>query len=152
MPRTTIGGLKDPQVVHHFALEVQGIEEATFSQVGGIETSHDVIESREVGKDGKQYLNKQAGNIKYSDITLKRGITDSMALYNWRKLVEDGKMAEARKSGSIVAYNAANDMIARFDFIRAWPVKWKAPEFNTTGNSVAIEEITFTHEGITRTQ
>ena len=31
MPRLSFDGLKDPQVVHHFALEVQGIEEATAS-------------------------------------------------------------------------------------------------------------------------
>jgi phage tail-like protein len=150
MPRIAIEGLKDPQVVHHFALEVQGIEEATFREASGFETSHDVIEHREVGKDGKQYINKQPGNLKWADIVLKRGVTDSNDLYKWRQLVIDGKLNEARKSGSIVLYNSANDQIARFDFVRAWPSKWKGPDVNTSNNAVAIEELTLTHEGFLR--
>src|SRR5262245_51472260 len=111
MPRLAFEGLKDPQVVHHFALEVQGIEEATFREATGFESSHDVIEHRESGKGGKQYINKQPGNLKWADIVLKRGVTDSMDLYKWRQQVIDGKLGDARKSGSIILYNASNDAI-----------------------------------------
>ncbi len=152
MPRLAFEGLKDPQVVHHFALEVQGIEEATFREASGFESSHDVIEHREVGKGGKQYISKQPGNLKWADIVLKKGITDSIDLYKWRQQVIDGKMMEARKSGSIVLYNSANEEISRFDFVRGWPSKWKGPDVNTTNNAVAIEELTIAHEGLTRSK
>ena len=79
MPRLSFEGLKDPQVVHHFALEVQGIEEATFREATGFESSHDVIEHREVGKGGKQYISKQPGNLKWADIVLKRGVCQDYA-------------------------------------------------------------------------
>jgi len=152
MPRLAFEGLKDPQVVHHFALEVQGIEEATFREATGFESSHDVIEHRETGKGGKQYINKQPGNLKWVDIVLKRGVTDSMDLFKWRQQVVDGKLSDARKSGSIILYNAANDAISRFDFVRGWPSKWKGPDVNTTNNAVAIEELTIAHEGLVRSQ
>ncbi|SRR6266508_3445545 len=150
--RGVFEGLKDPQVVHHFGLEVQGIEEATFREASGFESTSDVIEHRESGKDGKQKISKQPGNLKWADIVLKRGVTDSLDLFNWRKKVVDGKIDEARKSGSIVFYNSADSAIARFDFVRAWPSKWKGPDVNTTNNAVAIEEITITHEGMIRSQ
>jgi len=152
MPRLAFEGLKDPQVVHHFALEVQGIEEATFREASGFESSHEVIEHREVGKNGKQYISKQPGNLKWADITLRRGVTDSMDLYHWRQLVVDGKLSQARKSGSVVLYNAANESIGRFDFVRGWPSRWKGPDVNTTNNAVAIEELTIAHEGLVRSQ
>jgi len=152
MPRAALEGLKDPQVVHHFALEIQGLEEATFREASGFESSHDVIEHREVDRTGKQKIVKQAGNLKWADIVLKKGLTDSLDLFRWRQLVIDGKMDEARKSGSIVLYNSANEAVARFDFVRAWPSKWKGPDVNTTNNAVAIEELTLTHEGLKRTQ
>ncbi|HWO73477.1 MAG TPA: phage tail protein [Dehalococcoidia bacterium] len=152
MPRLAIEGLKDPQVVHHFALEVQGLEEATFREASGFESSHDVIEHREVGKGGKQLIVKQPGNLKWADITLKKGLTDSIQLFEWRQKVIDGKMDEARKDGSIVMYNAMGEEVARFDFKRAWPSKWKGPDVNTTNNAVAIEELTLTHEGLVRSK
>jgi phage tail-like protein len=152
MPRLAFDGLLDPQVVHHFALEVQGIEEATFREATGFESSHDVIEHRETGKGGKQYINKQPGNLKWADIVLKRGVTGSLDLYNWRQQVVDGKMTEARKTGSVIFYNASNEPIARFDFVRGWPSKWKGPDVNTTNNAVAIEELTIAHEGLIRSQ
>ncbi len=149
MPRLALEGLKDPEVVHHFALEVQGIEEATFREASGFESSHDVIEHRETGKGGKQYISKQPGNLKWADIVLKRGVTDSMDLWSWRQQVVDGQLSQARKSGSVVLYDSMNQPIARFSFVRGWPSKWKGPDVNTTNNAVAIEELTITHEGLT---
>ncbi len=150
MPRDVLSGLNDPQVVHHFALEVQGIEEATFREASGFENESEVIEHRETGSGGKQYISKQPGNVKWADLTLKRGVTNSMDLWDWRQQVVDGKIDEARKDGSIVFFNSTNDEIARFNFVRGWPAKWKGPDVNTTDNSVAIEEISITHEGLVR--
>lgn len=148
MPRIAFSGGKDPQVVHHFALEVQGIEAATFREASGFSSSSEVIENREVGAGGKQFLSKQPGNIKWADITLKRGITDSLDLYDWRQLVVDGRIDEARKDGSIVTYAADGAEISRFSFVRGWPKEWKGPDVNATNNDVAVEEITITHEGL----
>lgn len=150
MPRIAFSGGKDPQVVHHFALEVQGIEAATFREASGFSSTSEVIENREVGAGGKQFLSKQPGNIKWADLVLKRGVTDSLDLYNWRQLVIDGRIDEARKDGSIVFYSNDGSEIARFSFVRGWPSEWKGPDVNTTNNDVAVEEITIAHEGLIR--
>lgn len=145
--RGVLPELQDPQVVHHFGLEVEGITEASFREAAGFENSNDVIENRESGTDGKQFISKQPGNLKWGDITLKRGMTNSMSLYEWRKLVVDGKHKQARKNGSVIFFDAENTEIARFNFVRGWPSKWKGPDVNTTNNAVAVEEIVIAHEG-----
>ena len=153
MPRDVFSWMKkDPQVVHHFSLEIQGIETATFQQatIGG--SSTDVIEHREVGSDGKQYITKQAGNLKFDDIVLKQGVTDDMSLWNWRQKVVDGKIDDARKDGSIVLRDSENNPIARYDFKRAWPSKYKPADVNTTNNAVAVHEITLAIEYLARSQ
>jgi phage tail-like protein len=150
MARAVFDSLTDPQVVHHFALEVQGVETATFREAGGFENSNEIIENREVGSGGKQFISKQPGNLKWSDITLKRGITDNMDLYQWRQQVIDGDVDGARKDGSVVMYNAAGDEVARLSFVRGWLSKWKGPDVNTTSNDVAVEEVSITHEGLVR--
>jgi len=147
VPRNAFDGLKDPAVVHHFSLEVQGIEECTFREASGFGSTNEVIEHREVAK-GRQYIVKQPGNLKWEDIVLKRGMTDSRELYNWRKLVEEGKIHEARKSGSVIMYDATNSEIGRINFVRGWPSQWKGPDVNTTNNAVSIESLTITHEGM----
>ncbi|MGE0058797.1 MAG: phage tail protein, partial [Dehalococcoidia bacterium] len=64
----------------------------------------------------------------------------------------DGKLPDARKSGSIILTNAQNEALSRFDVVRGWPSKWKGPDVNTTNNAVAIEELTIAHEGLVRSQ
>jgi phage tail-like protein len=150
MARNLFDSLKDPQIVDHFALEVQGIEEATFQEASGFESTSDVVEQRENGKGGKQYISKQPGNLKWGDITLKRGMTDSMDLWKWRQAVIDGNMAQARKDGSVVFYNAMNVEINRYSFKRGWPVKWTGASPNTKNSAVGEESITIAHEGLVR--
>ena len=67
-----------------------------------------------------------------------------------RKQVEQGKVDQARKNGSIIMYNQLNEAIARWDFVQAWPNKLTGPSANATNNEVGIEELEITHEGYTR--
>lgn len=153
MPRDLLSWTKkDPQVVDHFSLEIQGVEEATFQQCTIGDSSHDVVEHRETDKSGKQYITKQPGNLKFGDIVLKQAITESMDLYNWRQMVVDGKIDEARKNGSVVFRDAENNAIAIYNFKRGWPSKYKAADVNTGTAAVAIQEITLAVEYIVRQQ
>jgi len=153
MPRDLLSWMKkDPQVVDHFSLEIQGVEEATFQQCSIGDSSHDVIEHRETDKSGKQYITKQPGNLKFGDIVLKQGITESMDLYNWRQMVVDGKIDQARKNGSVVLRDSQNNAIAIYSFKRGWPSKYKPADVNTTTAAVAVHEITLAVEYIARQQ
>jgi phage tail-like protein len=49
-----------------------------------------------------------------------------------------------------VVYDTTFKEVARFNFVDGWPSKWKGPDLNSTNNQVAIEEITITHQGLTR--
>ena len=41
------------------------------------------------------------GNTKWGDIELKRGVDQDKTLWNWRKLIVDGKLKEARKDCTV---------------------------------------------------
>ena len=87
---------------------------------------------------------------KWSPIELKRGITSSMALYDWRKMVEDGDIKGARKNGSIIMMNQSLEPIAQWDFDNGWPSKVSGPQVQSDSNAFGVEEITIVHEGIKR--
>jgi phage tail-like protein len=144
------GTRNDPMVGFHFYLEIDGITQAQFRECSGLDTESNIIEYKEAGKNGVTIIKKVPGELKWSNIVLKRGITDLMELWEWRKKVEDGQIADARKNGSIVLYDQANSEIARWNFVEGWPSKMTGPQLNANNNDIAIEEVTIAHEGLSR--
>jgi phage tail-like protein len=140
---------KDPLRSFKFRLEIDGVQRAGFREASGLDSSQDPIDYRE-GDDKTMTIRKLPGLKKFSNIVLKRGITDDMDLWKWRKQVMDGKIKDARKHGSVILMDDEGNDKARWDFVEGWPTKWTGPSFNATGNEVAIETLEITHEGVDR--
>lgn len=139
---------RDPYVNFNFLVEIDGITQAAFQEVSGLDSSVEVIEYREGGENIT--MRKYPGQVKFSSITLKRGLTDDMQLYAWHKQWADGDPAAARKNGSIVMCTRAGEETARWNFFSAWPSKWTGPSLNAGANEVAIEMLEIAHEGLAR--
>jgi phage tail-like protein len=137
---------KDPLISCHFALEFGGEIKGAFQECTGLGSENEVVEYKASGPKGEYVIHKVPGRLKWNNITLKRGITDDMALWDWRKLVEEGKVDEARRNGSIVMFNQMGEEIARWNFENAWPCKLTGPSPNAGENTPAIEEIEITVE------
>jgi phage tail-like protein len=143
---------KDPLVSAWFGLEFQGQVTGAFRECTGLGSENEVVEYKASGPKGEQVIKKVPGRLKWNNITLKRGITDSMDMWKWRKLVEEGEMTEARKNGTVTMFNQKGDPIAKWDFFNAWPSKLNGPGANAANNEVAVEELEITHEGYERKQ
>lgn len=139
---------KDPYRNSRFLLEIDGIVQAGFSDVTIPDISTDPIEYREGNEDTT--VRKLPGLTKYGNLTLKWGITDSMELFEWRKLVIQGKIGEARKNIAVILQDEIGNEAARWNFREAWPIKYDAPDLSAKGNDVAIETIEIAHEGMDR--
>jgi len=143
----------DPLVSFSFALDIQGAVGGFFSEISGLGSENEVAEHKVMGEDGhKQIVRKIPGRLKWGDITLKRGITNIVDVWQWRKLVEDGDIEGARKNGSIMMYDQSGTLVAQWDFVNAWPSKVTGPSIQADSNALGIEEMTIVHEGITRVQ
>ncbi|MBU7005779.1 phage tail protein [Phosphitispora fastidiosa] len=140
------GQRKDPLRNFRFRIEIDGIQQAGFSDATGFDATVDVIDYRE-GSD-PTHVRKLSGLTKYGNVTLKWGITDSMEIYNWHKAVIDGNVQ--RKNISIIVVDEAGSDKARWEIVNAWPTKYDPPDFNAKGNDVAIETLEIVHEGMTR--
>jgi phage tail-like protein len=143
MPAEAFGNLR-------FYLEIDGITEGIFQQVNGLTSETEVIEHRHAGKKGNIIVRKVPGALKWSNITFKRGVTDDTKLHEWRKAIEDGKIASSRKNGTITCYAPDLSVVAQYNFINAWPCKLSGPSMDATQNQLAIEELELCHEGLTR--
>jgi len=136
----------DPYRGFNFLVEIDGITQAGFQEVSGLDSSTDSVDYRE-GSD-PNHVRKLTGLNKVSAITLKRGITDSDELWKWRLTVIEGK-AE-RRNGSIILLDSTGREKLRWNFVNAWPSKWTGPALNATSTAVAVETLEITHEELTK--
>lgn len=143
-------GRTDPLVGFHYAVEVQGMVSGYFTECSGLGSEHEVIEHKVVDEKGKEVIMKVPGRLKWENIALKRGITDNMDIWDWRKKVEDGDVDGARANGSIVMFDQHLSEMARWNFEGAWPVKVSGPSVKSDSNEIGIEELNLAHEGLWR--
>ncbi len=137
---------KDPYAQFNFIIELGVLAVGGFTEVSGINSESDIIEYRE-GTDKHLTVRKLPGLLKSGNITLKRGYTQNVELWNWRKSVLDRETI--RLNGSIVLRNEAGDEVMRWNFVDGWPSKYEGPALNAKTNEAAIETIEIVHEGLT---
>lgn len=138
----------DPFRNFRFRVEINGVVEAHFSEVAIGETTTEAIDYREGTEP--THVRKLPGLTKFGNITLKRGVTDSQAIYNWHKEIMTGKIGENRKSVAIIVIDEAGGDRARFVISEAWPTKYDPSDLNGKGNEVFIEVLELVNEGIER--
>jgi phage tail-like protein len=143
---------RDPLVSAWFGVEFQGQIMGAFRECSGLGSENEVVEYKASGQAGDFVIKKVPGRMTWNNITLKRGITDAMDMWHWRKLVEQGRVNEARRNGSIVMFDTSGLPVARWNFVNAWPSKLTGPTANADNNEVGIEELEITHEGYERVQ
>ena len=88
------------------------------------------------------------GNTKWGDIELKRGVDQDKTLWNWRKMIVDGKLKDARRG--LHDHDARLRGQARRDVLdrqRAGRKKYTGVGLKADSNEVAVEGITLCHEG-----
>src|SRR5215213_2715410 len=110
---------KDPLVSAWFGVEFQGQVVGAFRECTGLGSENQVVEYKASGPKGEYVVKKVPGRMTWSNITLKRGITDAMDMWKWRAVVEEGRIDEARKNGSIIMFSQQGNEVARWDFVNA---------------------------------
>lgn len=140
------GEITDPYGSFNFLVEIDGITRAAFQQLSGADSTIDVVEHREGGDNTT--MRKLPAMVKYSNLQLRWGITDDLQLYQWHRRAVNGEIE--RKNGSIVLLDRRGQEVARWNFVRAWPSRYSAPELNAETSDIGIEVLELAHEGLER--
>ena len=77
----------------------------------------------------------------------KLGITHK-TLWNWRKLIVDGKLKDARKDCQITMLDYEGTPVVTYSLVNAWPKKYTGVGLKADSNEVAVEGVTLCHEGM----
>ena len=137
---------RDPFKNYSFLVEIDGIASAAFASVSGLAAEAEVIEYRE-GSDPLSSSRKLPGRVRYPNVTLTRGITTSLDLWNWWQAVVDGG-GVVRRNVVVVLLDDSRTPALRWLLRNAWIAKIEGPNLHAGGNEVAIESIELAHEGL----
>jgi len=134
-----------PLPAFHFEV-CWGTEKMNFSEVSGLNQEVQMIEYRH-GSSPDYSTQKMPGLWKYSNITMKRGITKSdNKFYDWLSKI---KLNTAeRKDLTIKLLNENHEPTMVWKAHNCFPVKVEGAQLKATGNEVAVESIEVAHEGI----
>ena len=91
-------------------------------------------------------VRKIPGLKKFTNLTLKWGITGDLAFWNW--VVAGMNGLAQRTEGSVILLNENRQEVTRWNFKRGWPCKWTGPGLNAKNNEIAMETLEICHEGL----
>ncbi len=135
----------EPHTVSHFSVVFDGVIDSpiSFCEVTGLGAEVAVIEYR---AGGSLTAHKLPGLARYSNIVLKRGITQDLTLWNWMRQILEGNVVRA--NGRIQLLNERREPVMTWRARNAFPTRYQGPEFRANGNDVAIETLELSHEGL----
>ncbi|MDB9526516.1 phage tail protein [Oscillatoria sp. CS-180] len=103
-------------------------------------------------KYGQLLTTHVPGHVATENLMLKRGLTNSMTLWNWFNQVELGQWKDHEAEGALSIFDQAGGEQARYDFQGAWPMRYTMSEVNAKSTEVAIEELELAVSSLTRSQ
>ena len=130
-----------------FGVSFDALPVAGFSEVSGIGVNVNYEEKKQGGEDSEQRFLRQ---IKYSDLILKRGVADRRILDWFWLFSRPGRSSQLLKASTLSVFvrDPSGDKIEMaLQFFKVRPVSWSGPDLNATGNNVALESLTLSHEG-----
>jgi phage tail-like protein len=136
---------RDPHVTHLFDIEIGNIVKGRFQEFSGLSGQNEVVEIKEGGLNSR--VHKFVMRSSAGDLTLKRGFVNDRALYDWFDRSSVNTHTE-RHNGAVVMRDDNNQEICRWNFFRAFPMKWEGPTFNAAQSAVAVETITLVCEEV----
>jgi phage tail-like protein len=127
-------------------LNVPGLDnplcDAEFAECDGLEMTMEPKTVREGGNNTRQI--HLVGPVTYGNLTLKRGMTSSLDLWQWFATSTRGEERGTKASGVILmgdSAKGAQSAKVRFKLFDCLPVKIRAPALNAKEGILAIEEM-----------
>ncbi|WP_266168299.1 phage tail protein [Dyella subtropica] len=133
--------LTDPFRGFRFRVEIAGIQVAAFSEASVPDINVETVDYRE-GTD-PIYKRPLSGLTSYGHLSLKKGLTSGMDLYNWQQQVSQlgSGSPSAQKNITLVLMDADGSEKVRWNVINAWPVKYETTGLNASSSDVMVETL-----------
>jgi len=132
-----------------FIVDVDGFDRAGFQTASELSAEAAKVEYYE---GGAIIPNKSPGRVTFSDVTLGRGATEDLDLYNWFKEVADAATGtglvdeEYKRDADVVQQDRDGSELRRWQLNKAWPTNFVAGDWDNNADEVTINSVTVTYD------
>ncbi len=132
-----------------YSITIDGVEIADFSELVELSSGLDPSDLA-LGLDRKRKADRKKlpGKRTPPTVTLRRGQTDDLGVFEWHRDAS-GRTA-ARRDAVLVMYDVRGEPIARYYLESAWPAKIGISGLKAGASEVLYETVTLTCEDIQR--
>lgn len=131
----------------HFCIDIDGVREASFVYFSGAGAQIEAIPFRQGGL--AQHVYQLPGQIRYTDVTLRYGVTRSSDLWQWFETGLRGEVERRNVSILMLDQNGQTESF-RWNLFDAWISRWQASPLDAMANEIAIDEMTLVCERVER--
>jgi phage tail-like protein len=127
--------------------------EQRFQEVSGLSYEITTEDVNEGGQNG--FTQKLPKRVKYPNLVLKRGLVKNTALLKWFESAKDTFFMVAvydfkPKDIMITLLDEADQPVAIWNVVQAYPLKWSTSDLKASDNSIVIETIELAYQYFTR--
>jgi phage tail-like protein len=132
------GARNDPQLNCFFDVHIDNVKGASFNKCSGIKWETETFELQEGGLN--ESIHKLIGQTRAGNIVLSQGFVNDPFMFGWRdEVVNSGGNKIKRRSGSIIQLAANGKEVARWNFRKAWPVRWEMGDYDAMSGIAQCE-------------
>lgn len=126
-----------------YVLEFGSVQMGEYTECSGLGSYHEVEEQAGMTSPGSVVMEGAPGALHWHPITLRRPTPSDVAVWQWRKAMEEKGLSSALRSGRITLYaSGSSTPLARWTFAAGWPASLV---FNDNE-----EELVIVHGGLVR--
>jgi len=118
----------------------------------GIESKHEICESRSMGSGGKERpASRTPGKLSIDPLELQLFVLKGDDFFEkWFKGIQEGKMQSNTKNGALIMHDSEGAAIAEWKFDSAWPSKLTYTDLDSSSNDALKLTVTLVYEGFHR--
>jgi phage tail-like protein len=132
-----------------YVVEIDGFVSAGFQKCSELAVE---VAKVEYFEGGALIPNKSPGRLSFADVTLERGATNDLDAFNW--LTHVARLASGlglvepyfKRNLDIVQQDRDGSTLRRWTLHDAWPVKFKAGDWDNESDENVIESLTLTFD------
>ncbi len=134
-----------------FKVVIPELRDMVFKSCEGLESEIEVIHFNEGGNLGAPRTARGAQRV--SRLSFGQGTSGSdsgKTIFDWYLEVCDTSKPLQKKTLSITITDREGKKLTEWRVLNAWPCRWSAPLMSHENASIAVEYVSFAHEGIER--
>jgi phage tail-like protein len=134
---------RDPYPANNFAVDL-GAGVVGFAEVSGL--GYEIDHPADAGPDSRVAPAPRRSVARVTEVSLKRGITADLTVWEWVRATVDGK--DAARTVTITLLDAHHAPACTWVLRGARPTRWAGPTLSATSTAVAIEELVLAADSI----